>query len=257
MVAIYLSRVEELLDGLEAGQWPAAISPAQRARIERLARESDRRRTLAAEVLMRRVLSSHLGVSEGEIIVERNQFNKPFLPGADIFFNLSHSADRVACAVDTAPLGVDLEKIRPLPEMMGIVTRYFSAGEQLTLESCPEPDRLDCFFMLWTLKESFVKAAGKGLSIPLDSFSVRITGDGSAFLEDHPEESKWSLRSYSVGIHYRLALCAATSELPQGCSAALSRRRHGRGATDVKSKVVPAQRQRSLLLVCHLCLQWV
>ena len=163
---------------------------------------------------MRRVLSSYLGLSADEIIVERDQLNKPFLPGADIFFNVSHSADKVVCAVDTAPLGVDLEKIRPLTEMNGIVTRYFSVGEKLIMASCPERDRLSCFFALWTLKESFVKAVGKGLFIPLDSFSVRITGDGSAFLEDHPEESKWTLHSYSVGIHYRLALCVASSELP-------------------------------------------
>ena len=214
MTAIYLSGVEELLGGLEEGQWPAGIGPVQRARIERLARESDRHRAQASEVLMRRVLSSHMGISEGEIIVERDQFSKPFLPGADIFFNLSHSADRVVCAVDTAPLGVDLERIRSIPEMKEIVKRYFSTEEQLTLDSCAEPDRLDCFFKLWTLKESFVKATGKGLSIPLNSFSVRITDDGSAFLEDHPEESKWSLRSYSIGIQYRLALCATTSDLP-------------------------------------------
>ena len=215
MASIYVSGVEDLLSGLEARHWTAGISPVQKARIERFVRESDRRRALAAEVLMRRVLSSHMGVSEGEIIVERDRFNKPFLPGADIFFNISHSADRVACAVDTAPLGVDLERIRSVPEMMEIVTRYFSAEERLTLESCPEPGRLDCFFVLWTLKESFVKAAGKGLSIPLDSFSVRITSDGSAFLEDHPEKSKWSLYTYSVDIHYKLALCAATSDLPR------------------------------------------
>ena len=214
MAAIYLAEVDELLNGLEAGHWPAGISPVQRARIERLARESDRRRAQAAEVIMRRVLSSHLGVSQDEIKVERDQFNKPFLPGTDIFFNLSHSADRVACAVDTAPLGVDLERIRPLPEMMEIVTRYFSTEKQLTLESCPEPDRLECFFTLWTLKESFVKAEGKGLSIPLNSFSMKVAEDGSALLEDHPEESKWSLHSYSIGVHYKLAVCATTSDLP-------------------------------------------
>ena len=215
VATIYLSGVEELLGGLENEQWPTEISSEQKVRIERLARKSDRRRAQAAEVLMRRVLSSHMGVSEGEIIVERDQFNKPFLPGADIFFNLSHSADRVVCAVGTAPLGVDLEKIRPLPEMMEIVTRYFSTGEQLAMASCPEPDRLDYFFLLWTLKESFIKANGKGLSVPLSSFSISITEDGSAFLENHPEQSKWSLRSYSAGIHYKLALCAATCELPE------------------------------------------
>lgn len=92
---------------------------------------------------------------------------KPYLkdwPGVQ--FNLSHSGGWGVCAVSAAPVGVDVELVRPLKQ--DIAKRFFTATEQGYLAHRPPEE----FFRLWTRKESFTKALGKGLTLPMDSFSV-------------------------------------------------------------------------------------
>ena len=55
---------------------------------------------------------------------------------------------------------------------MDIAKRYFHITEFNALLDCDPSVRLSRFFDLWTLKESYIKAVGKGLHLPLDSFAL-------------------------------------------------------------------------------------
>lgn len=112
---------------------------------------------------------------------------KPFLkefPG--IQFNLSHSGPYGVCAISGAPVGVDVELVRPLRR--DVAKRFFTSTEQGWLERHPPEE----FFRLWTRKESFSKALGKGLTLPMGSFSVLdevLYRDGAAwYFSSHPLE---------------------------------------------------------------------
>lgn len=90
---------------------------------------------------------------------------KPMLPGGPQF-SLSHAGTLAVLAVSAAPVGVDVEKPRPVSPT--VARRYFRPEEQMWMETDPMPR----FFYLWTRKEAVLKCCGRGLSLNPASFSV-------------------------------------------------------------------------------------
>ena len=93
--------------------------------------------------------------------------------------SLSHAGDYVAVATDRLPVGIDIEQIRPCKE--SLAERFFSDAERAYMEQLQGAAagsdlqgvaRDLAFTAIWTLKESFLKATGMGLSLGLESFSM-------------------------------------------------------------------------------------
>ncbi len=110
--------------------------------------------------------------------LEKEELGKPFLKNyPQVHFNISHGKDMVVCGVGTSPLGVDVEAIRPVKRSMS--RRVLTPGEQIFLEESEknggENGWYRDFFRLWTLKESYVKAVGKGLSIDFTTLEFILT----------------------------------------------------------------------------------
>lgn len=103
-------------------------------------------------------------VPDEEQELDYNEYGKPFLKkNCGWHFNISHCRKLAACAVAQSPIGVDVEKIRQFPEL--VLKRCFTDRETDFIKNSSEPDL--AFFRLWTLKESYIKAIGRGLSYPL------------------------------------------------------------------------------------------
>jgi len=117
--------------------------------------------------------------------------------------------------VGPEPVGIDVESVRPLSKMMRIAARFFSEKERSYLETKPEHQRLEAFFDLWTLKESYIKAVGTGLSRPLKSFSVVPTDDDSATLESERDEAFRFFRRYTLLEGYKVAICSREARFPE------------------------------------------
>ena len=127
--------------------------------------ESDRVRTAGAAWLLQFALQRE-GIPLSQQRFTENPWGKPLLTNrSDIHVSLSHSGHWAVCAVSNVPVGVDVEQPRCT---LRIAKRFFHP-EELT--------ETDPVFLtrLWTAKEAFVKALGRGLTIPLDSFIVRLT----------------------------------------------------------------------------------
>ena len=99
---------------------------------------------------------------------------KPELLGSALHFSLSHSGDYCVCALCEAEIGVDIQRRVPLDRR--VAERKFSAAERDFVLSASEPDA--AFTRIWAMKESYVKALGAGLSLPLESFCVLSCGAG-------------------------------------------------------------------------------
>jgi len=138
-------------------------------------------------------------------------FGKPFLPGADNFhFNISHSGEWVVCATDEKPVGIDIERVSPID--VDIAKNYFSAGEYADLLAKKASEQSACFYDLWTLKESYIKQNGKGLSIALDSFSIRIDEEKNViFLSEKEVSQAVFFRQYLLDENYKMAVCSMTN----------------------------------------------
>ena len=153
------------------------LSPAERARAERFVREADRWRFVISHGALRSILGDYLGLPAAALVFGSLGSGKPFLVSApEVHFNLSHSAEFAVVAVARTPVGIDIEQIHPFEDESDIASRSFSTAECDALKSLTEAERLSAFFRCWTRKEAYVKARGDGLSIPLDSFSVSLTG---------------------------------------------------------------------------------
>ena len=145
----------------------------ERERAERFHFQADYERYVAARAALRLQLADFLGCDPKSLSFQYTSHDKPVLENAGIGFNLSHSGDWVLFAfTGCGDIGVDIEKIRPIPDMGDVAQLNFAASEFALWESTPEADRVAAFYRCWTRKESFIKAIGEGLSCPLDSFEV-------------------------------------------------------------------------------------
>lgn len=196
------------LDGLAL-----VLDPAELARASRYHFEADRRRSIVARASLRIHLSHYCGVDAASILIAAADGAKPEAPATGVHFNVSHAGDVVALAFSAAcPVGIDVERVRPMRDAQGIARRYFSPDEQRALEESADVD--DTFFRIWTAKEALVKGTGKGLSSELAAFTVPFLATALAPVRtgvgDHEGWCVASLAAPRDG--YRAALAARTTE---------------------------------------------
>lgn len=128
----------------------------------------DRIRALFSKALLRYLLSHYVNHDPKELIFKKNKFGKPYLwiddKPSPLQFNISHTSDQIAIAFSrTTELGIDIEKIREVPEYKTITEKYMSALEYKDLLGFPTEKQLAAFFHYWTMKEAFLKGLGIGI----------------------------------------------------------------------------------------------
>jgi 4'-phosphopantetheinyl transferase len=205
----------------DAGLWPrydALLSAEERAKQARFRFARDQRRFLVTRALVRTVLSRYVAVRPEDWVFcagarGRPQISAPRLDPS-LEFNIAHSADLVILGVTSGrTLGVDAENIAGRDVDIDGLHRYFAPEESAALLSLPPAGRRRRFFELWTLKESYIKARGMGLAIPLDAFRFELTGDEGLTLHMRPELSDsprhWRLWQLTLRPDYLVAVCAA------------------------------------------------
>lgn len=148
---------------LTADEWQK-ISQTERAQ-ERLTQ-------LVARGMLRYLLGQYLQLAPQQCPLEKGLHGKPQLaaPYQHLQFNVSHANHRVVCTItrDSA-IGVDVEALRARTPGAGFCAEHFSTEEQ----ACIAADQ-QRFYDLWTLKESFVKTTGTGLTVPLNQVCFRV-----------------------------------------------------------------------------------
>lgn len=169
---IYFAEVSALEDDALYSAALAQIPAQRRGKIDRLRFREDRCLSLGAGLLLQRALAD-AGLPCDPVIAA-GEHGKPYLPEHSAFhFNLSHSGRVVACAVSSREIGCDVQLVERYNAQLA--TRFFSAEENALLKAQPTPaQEATAFFRLWTLKESYLKARGCGLSMPLNSFTVLL-----------------------------------------------------------------------------------
>lgn len=188
------------------------ISHERQMRADRYKFNMDRVRCIFGEVLLKYALSQNYAIQESKMNFSYNQFGKPYLSDySDIHFNISHSGGWVVCAVGDAPIGVDVEQI---DSVRYEVIECFTVAEQIFIRQCISQGNLDVSLKLWTLKESYIKAIGKGLNIPLNSFEIRNINDNRISLYiDNLRCDEYRFVSEKIDKDCYFALCTNISTL--------------------------------------------
>ncbi|ATO47645.1 4'-phosphopantetheinyl transferase superfamily protein [Brevibacillus laterosporus] len=175
-------------------------------KVNRYLKTEDKWRSLLGEVLVRVQLAQRMRLLPKEIRYETNAYGKPFVTGEGACeFNVSHSASWVVTALSAYPIGIDVQQIKPIN--LQIADRFFSEQERQDLFLLPEADQLECFFRYWAYKESYIKAVGKGLSLPLDSFTIQYKSPNRATVYADQMPTGYHCRAFHVDEMYKIAVC--------------------------------------------------
>ncbi|MFZ5632084.1 MAG: 4'-phosphopantetheinyl transferase family protein [Bacillota bacterium] len=169
--------------------------------------------TIVSDIFLRAIICDKLEISNKLINFSVNEYGKPFLQNYnDFHFNISHSGEWIVCAIDQFPIGIDIEFIRPVN--LYIVKRFFTEEEYMDIKKRSHSEQVDYFFSLWTLKESYVKAVGKGLSLPFNSFSIKVSSENISIKKDNEFSEKVFFKQYYTEKNYKLSVCALNDNFP-------------------------------------------
>jgi 4'-phosphopantetheinyl transferase len=182
--AFWFAQLSDFRDQLSS-MADIVLSPDELERAQRMSAEPSRIAYVTSCVLLRRILSAHLGINANEIVLVRGEHGKPVLADSlsarGLYFNLSHGGDAWLCGVSSNhEIGVDVETRRRVPSAERLATRVLSMAERASLsalESSDEATRDSAFLRCWTRKEAVLKAAGSGFSWAARDVDVGIERD--------------------------------------------------------------------------------
>jgi 4'-phosphopantetheinyl transferase len=206
-----------LIDGA-ADACMALLSEEERARVRRFRFERHQRESLATRALARTALSYRNPLPPQAWQFKLNAHGKPEIePDCGLHFNLSNSLGLVVCLVaEGGEVGVDVEPFERADQILKLAPEVFSAAEQKQLGALQGAEKLDRALSLWTLKESYIKARGMGLSLPLNKFSFLFGGAEGVRLEidaswcDTPERWRFCLVDQ---VRHRIAAMVERTEI--------------------------------------------
>lgn len=162
--------------------------------------------TVAGELLARYSVGHYLGKPEQEINLVFGEKGKPHIANlANIHYNISHSGHYVVCAVAPTEIGIDVERIRKVN--LRVAERFFSPSEIEDLMASEEENRMRYFITLWTIKESYLKAIGRGLTQHLNSFTI-VKNNESYLLTGNKEAEGYGIETQQLDHEYMMAVCS-------------------------------------------------
>jgi 4'-phosphopantetheinyl transferase len=190
------------------------LSEAERVRARRFHFERDRDAYVTARALVRRALSTVAPGAPDEWEFETNAYGRPELAGENpekLSFNLSRKREMTACAVcEGDEVGIDIEDLDRPGETVSVAESFFAPSEVRALRALPAEQQRLRFFEYWTLKESYIKARGMGLSLPLDRFAFSFE-NGVIRLAVDPEledpSSQWAFQLIRPDARHLVAIC--------------------------------------------------
>ncbi|MBR1528481.1 MAG: 4'-phosphopantetheinyl transferase superfamily protein [Oscillospiraceae bacterium] len=141
--------------------------------------------------------SKNMIIAEENLILDYHEYEKPYFKNyPDLYFNLSHCDGLAVCLLSEQECGVDCEALRKLRP--AVVRRVFSSEEQKLLEASPEADRL--FTRIWTLKESYVKAIGRGIGFPMQKVNFQFRNDDIICSQENAGFCHIQYENYEISI---------------------------------------------------------
>lgn len=211
MINTYAANVEELNNPALFERLYALVPEHRRQKVDRMRFEKDKRLSLGAFALLQKGLGDW-GIFDKELMLSYGDNGKPFLKDYPaVFFNLSHSEERVMCAIADCEVGCDVERIQDTD--FEIARRFFHEKEyEQILRQGPAQKKQELFYRYWTLKESFLKVTGQGMKLPLNEFLIDIQDAGIMVKQCVNEGKNYFFREYDLRDGYRYACCAVKPE---------------------------------------------
>lgn len=221
-VDVWLTSLRDIGIDLELA-YLQLLSRPERAKWQRFVAQNARLQYLASRALVRTTLSRYAEVPENAWEFATNAYGRPYISHPwelrHIRFNLSNTTGLVVCAVtQDCDIGIDVESITRALDFDELAPTVFAPAELADVRGCRAEERRERFLSYWTLKESYMKARGMGLSLPPDSFWFDLKGS-SPFLHvvdrcaDGPK--RWRFYQYVPTVEHRMAVATAAPSTMQ------------------------------------------
>ena len=180
-IHLWTVKPQDLLQGLESDllkqKYQSLLTDDETVKQQRYKFEKDRHDALITRAFIRDLLSYYADIAPSDWRFDKGEKDKPEIvnPPLPLRFNLSHTKNLIICAVTLIDdIGCDVENTTRSNDVLAVADRYFSPSETQELFSQPLEQQRQRFFDYWTLKESYIKAWGLGLAIPLKDFTFSI-----------------------------------------------------------------------------------
>lgn len=200
------------------------LSPYRQRKTALLKQEKDKCRSLGAGLALDHALKIYgKGLREREMEYVFGKWGKPsFRDYPEIHFSLSHSGEYAICSIGASPIGNDIERIRP--GRIKIAERFFTereleflykgqqdvfAEDHMEHEDENKGEATQRMFRIWTMKESFLKATGRGMTLPLNEFSVIVEEGQEIRVEQGFDSIEYQMKEYQDIPGYRAAVCCS------------------------------------------------
>ncbi|MBD5521912.1 MAG: 4'-phosphopantetheinyl transferase superfamily protein [Lachnospiraceae bacterium] len=203
MIHLYAADTANLTDPKENPALLDELDTERKCKIMKYLKAEDRKRSLGAGLLLNKILPRY-GASPAGIRLGAD--GKPEVEG--IFFNLSHSGHIVICATAEKEVGCDVEQIVKAPE--GVAERFFHSSECAYINAGVGEERDHRFFRIWTMKESYIKMTGEGMSLDFDRFELILDSEKIKVRRDS-ELISCHIMEYEIP-GYKVSVCAKEEE---------------------------------------------
>jgi len=189
----------------------ALLSSEEIERSLRLKVKDKQEQFICSRGILRIILGSYLDKNPANLQIQSTTDGKPYLEKSEIRFNLSHSGEILLCGLShKSQIGIDIQKIYPITNLETIIKNYLSEKERKYLDSQPVDQLKNHFFSIWTAKEAYLKAIGKGFQESPTKISTLPDASSQYFLLDHPrsdqESQEWTVTSIEVDQGYKAAI---------------------------------------------------
>lgn len=202
----------------------AVLSDDERARADRYKVPWARREHVCGRALARHLIARAVGRAPEALTFRVNEWGRPELEpwderSARLRFNVSHSHGLVACITGWGgEIGVDVEDATRDVDELSVAPDVFAPSEVASLRAAPADERRAQFFFHWTLKEAYIKARGRGVSLPLEQIAFSRGLSGAPVLTFDPafddrDPGRWQLSCFRFRERHVGAL-AATRDVP-------------------------------------------
>jgi 4'-phosphopantetheinyl transferase len=217
---LWWTRFSELANHPVLHEYRQILNAEERAKEPVFYFPKDRLRYLVTRALVRTVLARYLSVAAADLRFVQNHYGRPELEApAGLSFNISHTDGLIVLAVSRCgDVGVDVENVVTRNAALELAPRFFAPVEARELAALPPHEQPERFFEYWTFKESYIKARGMGLSLPLHQFAFHYPGHDTVELTTErsigDDAKRWSFAQLRPSSDFILALCTPRLDVP-------------------------------------------
>lgn len=208
MNKIYYIDIKKLQASFTYEELYNMVSLYRKNKVNRLKLDKDKWLSLGVEYLLINGLKE-LNIDYSMIEIEHIENNKPVFKNCpdELYFNLSHSGEMAMCIISDYEVGCDIQEKLEKENYLEIAKKFFHPKEFEIIQNAKNEEKLDYFYRIWVLKESYIKNTGRGLGTPLNQFRISLDNNHKLYINEILNNDYYFEEKETGDPNYKSAFC--------------------------------------------------